>query len=79
MKNSIIAASAVLIGSVAASQHRAHPAFHQRHYAEEEVCTVYTTVYVTASERTFEQTQRIHFFKNSRITQLTDISRPGCR
>ena len=54
MKNSIIAASAVLIGSVAASQHRAHPAFHQRHYAEEEVCTVYTTVYVTASEGTFE-------------------------
>jgi hypothetical protein len=52
MKNSIIAASAVLIGSVAASGHRAHPAFHQRHYAEEEVCTVYTTVYVTASERT---------------------------
>lgn len=49
MKCSIITASAALIGSVAASQRRAHQAFHQRYYAEE-VCTVYTTVYVHASE-----------------------------
>ncbi|KAF2705346.1 glycoside hydrolase family 17 protein [Pleomassaria siparia CBS 279.74] len=49
MKTAIVAASA-LLGSVAASQHRAHPAFHKRHYAAEEICTVYTTVYVTASE-----------------------------
>lgn len=49
MKSTLIAASAALLGSAAAMQHRAHPAFHQRHYTED-VCTVYTTVYVHASQ-----------------------------
>jgi hypothetical protein len=48
MKASIVAAA--LVGSVAASQHKAHAGFHMRRggYAADEVCTVYTTVYVTA-------------------------------
>ncbi|CAO2656909.1 Nn.00g057120.m01.CDS01 [Neocucurbitaria sp. VM-36] len=50
MKASIIAASVALAGSVAASQHKAHAGFHMRRggYEADEVCTVYTTVYVTA-------------------------------
>lgn len=50
MKASIIAASAALVASVAAYDHKAHAAFHLRRgdYKQEEVCTVYTTVYVTA-------------------------------
>ncbi|KAF2132934.1 glycoside hydrolase family 17 protein [Dothidotthia symphoricarpi CBS 119687] len=51
MKASIVAASAALVGSVAAAQHNGHAGFHVRRgaYAEtEDVCTVYTTVYVTA-------------------------------
>lgn len=49
MKGSIIAASVALAGSVAAFEHKAHAAFHPRgDYKKEEVCTVYTTVYVTA-------------------------------
>ncbi|KAF1832949.1 glycoside hydrolase [Decorospora gaudefroyi] len=50
MKASIVAASVALVGSVAASQHKAHAGFHMRRggYAEDEVCTVYTTVYATA-------------------------------
>ncbi|KAJ4288209.1 hypothetical protein N0V90_012226 [Kalmusia sp. IMI 367209] len=54
MKGAIIAASAALVGSVAAVSHKAHAGFHLRrgdYAAEEGVCkTVYTTVYVTASE-----------------------------
>ncbi|KAF1997640.1 glycoside hydrolase family 17 protein [Amniculicola lignicola CBS 123094] len=50
MKASIVAASAALVGSVAAS-HNAHNAFHNRrgglYESEDGVCTVYTTVYVT--------------------------------
>jgi hypothetical protein len=49
MKASIVAAA--LVGSVAASQHKAHGGFHMRRgeYAASEVCEVYThTVYVTA-------------------------------
>jgi hypothetical protein len=49
MKASIVAAA--LVGSVAASQHKAHGGFHNRRggYAAAEVCEVYThTVYVTA-------------------------------
>ncbi|RMZ66752.1 beta-glucosidase 5 [Pyrenophora seminiperda CCB06] len=47
MKAGIVAAA--LVGSVAASQHNRHGGFHVRRggYAPEEVCTVYTTVYVT--------------------------------
>ncbi|KAF1942642.1 glycoside hydrolase [Clathrospora elynae] len=50
MKASIVAASVALVGSVAASQHKAHAGFHMRRggYESEDVCTVYTTVYVTA-------------------------------
>lgn len=50
MKASIIAASVALAGSVAAAQHKAHAGFHVRRggYETDEVCTVYTTVYVTA-------------------------------
>lgn len=49
MKASIVAASVALAGTVAAA-HNAHAGFHvRRHgYAADEVCTVYTTVYVTA-------------------------------
>ncbi|KAL6712094.1 hypothetical protein ACN47E_003137 [Coniothyrium glycines] len=47
MKASIVAAA--IVGSVAASQHNAHGAFHRRgDYKVEEICTVYHTVYVTA-------------------------------
>lgn len=51
MKAGIVAAA--LVGSVAASQHNRHEGFHMRRggYAAaapaDEVCTVYTTVYVT--------------------------------
>ncbi|KAF1840568.1 glycoside hydrolase family 17 protein [Cucurbitaria berberidis CBS 394.84] len=50
MKASIIAASVALAGTVAASQHKAHAGFHLRRagYESNDVCTVYTTVYVTA-------------------------------
>ncbi|KAF1912509.1 glycoside hydrolase superfamily [Ampelomyces quisqualis] len=50
MKGSIIAASAALAGSVAAFEHPAHAALHLHRgdYKSEDVCTVYTTVYVTA-------------------------------
>jgi hypothetical protein len=50
MKASIVAASVALVGSVAATQHKAHAGFHLRRgdYKAEEVCTVYTTVYMTA-------------------------------
>lgn len=53
MKATLIAASA-LLGAAAAAQHKAHNGFHLRRggYADNEICTVYTTVYVTASERT---------------------------
>lgn len=51
MKGSIVAASAALVASVAAYDHKAHAGFHLRRgdYKKDEVCTVYTTVYVTAS------------------------------
>jgi hypothetical protein len=51
MKGSIIAASVALAGSVAAFEHKGHAALHMRRgdYKKDEVCTVYTTVYVTAS------------------------------
>jgi hypothetical protein len=54
MKGSIIAASVALAGSVAAFEHKGHAAMHLRRgdYKKEEVCTVYTTVYVTASMST---------------------------
>ena len=49
MKASIVAASA-LVASVAAFEHKNHAGFHLRRGAYEpvkdEVCTVYTTVYV---------------------------------
>ncbi|XP_014556308.1 hypothetical protein COCVIDRAFT_26842, partial [Bipolaris victoriae FI3] len=50
MKYAFVAAA--LVGSVFASQHKAHAGFHQRRHdhaaaAQEDVCTVYTTVYVT--------------------------------
>lgn len=50
MKASIVAASA-LIASVAGFEHKNHAGFHMRRGAYEpkdEVCTVYTTVYVHA-------------------------------
>lgn len=51
MKYSTIAASVALVGGVVADQHKAHAGFHLRRgdYKKEDVCTVYTTVYVTAS------------------------------
>jgi hypothetical protein len=51
MKASIIAASVAIVGSAAAYEHKAHAGFHMRRgdYKKDEVCTVYTTVYVTAS------------------------------
>jgi hypothetical protein len=54
MKGSIIAASVALAGSVAAFEHKGHGAMHLRRgdYKKDEVCTVYTTVYVTASMST---------------------------
>ena len=54
MKASIVAASA-LVASVAAFEHKNHAGFHMRRGAYEpkdEVCTVYTTVYVHASMST---------------------------
>ena len=51
MKASIVAATAALAGSVAASQHKAHAGFHMRRGDDapvDGVCTVYTTVYVDA-------------------------------
>ncbi|KAH3997073.1 hypothetical protein HBI56_125700 [Parastagonospora nodorum] len=50
MKGAIIAASVALTGSVAAYEHKAHAGFHMRRgdYKKDDVCTVYTTVYVTA-------------------------------
>jgi|TARA_R110002003_G_scaffold126_46_gene11818 hypothetical protein len=50
MKASILAASVALVGSVAALEHKAHAGFHLRRgdYKKNDVCTVYTTVYVTA-------------------------------
>jgi hypothetical protein len=50
MKGSIIAASVALAGSVAAFEHNGHAALHLRRgdYKKNDVCTVYTTVYVTA-------------------------------
>ncbi|EMD66982.1 glycoside hydrolase family 17 protein [Bipolaris sorokiniana ND90Pr] len=50
MKYAFVAAA--LAGSVFASQHKAHAGFHQRRHdhaaaPQEDVCTVYTTVYVT--------------------------------
>lgn len=50
MKASIIAASVALVGSVAAYEHKGHAGLHLRRgdYKKDEVCTVYTTVYVTA-------------------------------
>ncbi|KAJ6282769.1 glycoside hydrolase family 17 protein [Bipolaris maydis] len=50
MKYAFVAAA--LAGSVFASQHKAHAGFHQRRHGyaaapQEDVCTVYTTVYVT--------------------------------
>lgn len=52
MKASIVAASA-LVASVAAFEHKNHAGFHLRRGAYEpakdEICTVYTTVYVEAS------------------------------
>lgn len=49
MKASIVAASA-LVASVAAFEHKNHAGFHMRRAAPapEEICTVYTTVYVEA-------------------------------
>jgi hypothetical protein len=51
MKGSIIAASVALAGSVAAFEHKGHAALHMKRgdYKKEEVCTVYTTVYVQSS------------------------------
>jgi hypothetical protein len=52
MKASIVAASA-LVASVAAFEHKNHAGFHLRRGAyepaQDEICTVYTTVYVEAS------------------------------
>jgi hypothetical protein len=50
MKGSIIAASVALASSVAAFEHKAHAGLHMRRgdYKKDEVCTVYTTVYVSA-------------------------------
>jgi hypothetical protein len=51
MKASIVAASA-LVASVAAFEHKNHAGFHLRRGAyepaQDEICTVYTTVYVHA-------------------------------
>ena len=49
MRYSYVAAA--LVGSAVAAQHKAHAGFHMRRggYAADEVCTVYTTVYETAS------------------------------
>lgn len=53
MKGSI--AAAAVIGSVAAAAHNGHAAFHLRgDYATQDVCTVYTTVYVYPSGALFE-------------------------
>jgi hypothetical protein len=51
MKGSIIAASVALAGSVAAFEHKGHQAMHMRRgdYKKDDVCTVYTTVYVSSS------------------------------
>jgi hypothetical protein len=51
MKSAILAASVALAGSVAAFEHKGHAAMHLRRgdYKKDDVCTVYTTVYVTAS------------------------------
>jgi hypothetical protein len=51
MKYSMVAASLALSGTAAAFEHKAHAGFHMRRgdYKSEDVCTVYTTVYVTAS------------------------------
>ena len=53
MKASIVAASVALVGSVAAFEHKNHAGFHLRRGAyepaQDEICTVYTTVYVEAS------------------------------
>jgi hypothetical protein len=50
MKATIVAASALVASaSAAAFEHKAHGSFHmRRHEPKEEICTVYTTVYVTA-------------------------------
>jgi len=52
MKAGIVAASAALMGSAVAVSHNAHAGFHLRRggyaAADDGVCTVYTTVYVTA-------------------------------
>lgn len=50
MKASIVAASVALAGAAAAYEHKAHAGFHMRrdYGKKEEVCTVYTTVYVSA-------------------------------
>ncbi|OAL07330.1 glycoside hydrolase, partial [Phaeosphaeriaceae sp. SRC1lsM3a] len=49
MKGSILAASVALAGSVAAFEHKAHAGLHLRRgdYKKDDVCTVYTTVYVS--------------------------------
>jgi hypothetical protein len=47
MRYSYVAAA--LVGSAVAAQHKAHAGFHMRRHAANEVCTVYTTVYETAS------------------------------
>jgi hypothetical protein len=49
MKGSIVAASAALVASAAASAHNNHAGFHFRRNPQPDVCTVYTTVYVYPS------------------------------
>ncbi|KAF2682874.1 glycoside hydrolase family 17 protein [Lentithecium fluviatile CBS 122367] len=60
MKAGIVAASAVIIGTVAASAHKAHAGLHLRrggYAAAEESCVVHTTtVYVTASPKRWSLT-----------------------
>jgi hypothetical protein len=59
MKASIVATSAALVGSVAASAHKAHAEFHLRGYAAEEICTAYTTVYVYPSGKCFDWNREV--------------------
>ncbi|KAF2281210.1 glycoside hydrolase [Westerdykella ornata] len=50
MKGAIAAASVALVASAAAAAHNNHAAFHLRRHATPEVCTVYTTIYVSPTE-----------------------------
>lgn len=67
MKASIVAASA-LVASVAAFEHKNHAGFHMRRAYEpkDEICTVYTTVYVHPGMLLTSRTGRAGIWKLGR-------------